>query len=57
MTHKQFSAKGGKSGTGASKARTSEQARAAVAARWAKTKRKPKRVTAKSNTEASRGER
>lgn len=42
MTHKQFSAKGGKAGTGEAKARTSEQARAAVAARWAKTKRKPK---------------
>jgi hypothetical protein len=35
---------GGKAGTGAAKARTSEQARAAVAARWTKTKRKPKRV-------------
>ena len=35
---------GGKAGTGAAKARTSEQARAAVAARWAKTKRKPKRA-------------
>lgn len=35
---------GGKAGTGAAKARTSEQARAAVAARWAKTKRKLKRV-------------
>ena len=44
MTHKQFSAKGGKAGTGDAKARTSEQARAAVAARWAKTKRKPKRA-------------
>jgi hypothetical protein len=33
---------GGKAGTGAAKARTSEQARAAVAARWAKTKRKTK---------------
>lgn len=30
--------KGGKAGTGASKARTSEQARAAVMARWAKRK-------------------
>jgi hypothetical protein len=35
---------GGKAGTGAAKARTSEQARAAVAARWAKAKRKPKRA-------------
>jgi len=35
---------GGKAGTGAAKARTSEQARAAVLARWAKTKRKTKRV-------------
>jgi len=37
---------GGKAGTGEAKARTSEQARAAVAARWAKTKtkRKPKRA-------------
>ena len=32
---------GGKAGTGACKARTREQARASVAARWAKTKRKP----------------
>jgi hypothetical protein len=32
---------GGSAGTGAAKARTSEQARAAVAARWSKTKRKP----------------
>ena len=40
---------GGKAGTGAAKARTSEQARAAVAARWAKTKRKPKRVARRSN--------
>jgi hypothetical protein len=30
---------GGKAGTGASKARTSEQAREAVKARWAKVKR------------------
>ena len=35
---------GGKAGTGAVKARTSEQARAAVAVRWEKTKRKPKRA-------------
>lgn len=34
MTHKQFSAKGGKAGTGEAKARTSEQARAAVQTRW-----------------------
>jgi hypothetical protein len=35
--------KGGKAGTGNAKARTSEQARAAVLARWAKAKaRKPK---------------
>jgi hypothetical protein len=40
---------GGKAGTGAAKARTSEQARAAVAARWAKTKRKPKRATQNAN--------
>ena len=33
---------GGKAGTGKAKARTSEQARAAVAARWEKVKRKPK---------------
>ena len=33
---------GGKAGTGSAKARTSKQARAAVAVRWAKTKRKPK---------------
>lgn len=36
---------GGKAGTGAVKARTSEQARAAVAARWAKIKPKPKRIS------------
>ncbi len=51
MTHKQFSAKGGKAGTGAAKARTSEQARAAVQARWEK-HRKPKRVPAKPNDKA-----
>ena len=45
---------GGKAGTGAAKARTSEQARAAVAARWAKTKRKPKRVARRSNEKAQR---
>lgn len=44
---------GGKAGTGASKARTSEQARAAVAARWAKTKRKPKRSDRLPNAEVS----
>jgi len=42
MTHLQMSKKGGKSGTGAAKARTSEQARAAVKARWAK---RPKKKT------------
>lgn len=40
---------GGKAGTGAAKARTSKQARAAVLARWAKAKRKPKRVARRSN--------
>ena len=39
---------GGKAGTGAAKARTtsftSDSAKAALAARWAKTKRKPKRA-------------
>ena len=44
---------GGKAGTGAAKARTSEQARAAIAARWAKTKRKPKRVARRSNDRIS----
>jgi len=39
--------KGGKAGTGAAKARTSEQARAAVLARWAR--RKPKRVARRQN--------
>ena len=39
---------GGKAGTGAAKARTSEQARAAVQARWEK-HRKTKRVPAKPN--------
>ena len=43
---------GGKAGTGASKARTSEQARAAVAARWAKNKRKPKRAARLPNAAA-----
>lgn len=38
---------GGKAGTGAAKARTSEQARAAVQARWAK--RRPKRIARRSN--------
>ena len=42
---------GGKAGTGAVKARTSEQARAAVAARWAKIKRKPKRAARLPNDE------
>jgi hypothetical protein len=35
---------GGKAGTGSAKARTSDQARAAVAARWSKTVRKTKRA-------------
>lgn len=39
---------GGKAGTGAAKARTSEQARAAVQARWEK-HRKTKRVASKPN--------
>ena len=38
MTQKQMSRKGGKAGTGKAKARTSEQARAAVMVRWAKQK-------------------
>jgi hypothetical protein len=33
-THAQISAKGGKTGRGAAKARTSEQARKAATARW-----------------------
>jgi hypothetical protein len=37
---KVFASAGGKAGTGASKARTSEQARAAINARWAKRKTK-----------------
>ena len=41
---------GGKAGTGQAKARTSEQARAAVMARWSKTKRKPERVARRSNS-------
>ena len=44
---------GGKAGTGKAKARTSEQARAAVRVRWAK--RKPKRVPRRSNTKLSGG--
>jgi hypothetical protein len=47
---------GGKAGTGAAKARSSEQARAAVAARWAKAKRKPKASVRRSNAESSHGE-
>ena len=35
MNHRKISAKGGKAGRGAAKARTSEQARAAAQARWA----------------------
>ncbi len=42
---------GGKAGTGAAKARTSEQARAAGQARWKK-HRKTKRVVAKPNDQA-----
>lgn len=45
---------GGLAGTGQAKARTSVQARAAVAARWAKTKRKPKRVARRSNEKGQR---
>ena len=52
MNHKQFSSKGGKAGRGAAKARTAEQARAAVMVRWSKP-RKTKRVTAKPNDEVS----
>lgn len=48
---------GGKSGTGAAKVRTSsftsESAKAALAARWAKTKCKPKASVRRSNAEAS----
>lgn len=36
VTHKEFSAKGGKAGKGAVKARTHEQASAAAKARWNK---------------------
>lgn len=39
--------KGGKAGKGAAKARTSEQARAAVMARWAKIKGDKKKKTFK----------
>lgn len=45
---------GGKAGTGQAKARTSEQARAAVSARWAKAKRKPKRAAVRQNDEFRR---
>lgn len=45
---------GGKAGTGAAKARTSEQARAAVQARWKK-HRKTKGVPAKPNACVSDG--
>jgi hypothetical protein len=44
---------GGVGGTGKAKARTSEQARAAVAVRWAKTKRKPKRAARLPNIPSS----
>jgi len=36
MNHKEFSRKGGKAGRGKVKARTSQQAREAAFARWAK---------------------
>jgi len=45
--------KGGKAGTGSAKARTSEQARAAVLVRWAR--RKPKRVARRSNEKLRHG--
>jgi len=45
---------GGKAGTGKAKARTSEQARAAVAARWAKVKRKPKTKAENDGADAPR---
>jgi hypothetical protein len=47
MTLSEFSRKGGKAGTGAAKARkvTSEQARAAVNARWAKYRAAKKKAT------------
>jgi hypothetical protein len=54
VNHKQFSSKGGKAGRGAAKARTAEQALAAVMARWSKP-RKTKRVTAKPNAPVSDG--
>lgn len=44
--------KGGAAGRGSAKARTTEQARAAVLARWAKTKRKKKRKPKRHNAEA-----
>ena len=48
---------GGKAGTGAAKSRatsfTSDSAKAALAARWAKTKRKPKASARRSNAELS----
>lgn len=46
---------GGKAGTGTAKARTSEQARAAVMARWSKRKRKPKRHARRANAELRHG--
>lgn len=51
-THRQISAKGGKSGRGAARRRTREQCRAAAKARWAK--RQPK--SEKPNPELSRAE-
>jgi len=36
VNHRDFSSKGGKAGRGAAKARTSEQARRAAFARWAR---------------------
>lgn len=44
--------RGGKAGTGPAKARTSEQARAAVMARWAR--RNPKASARRQNEEVSR---
>ena len=54
MNLSDFSRKGGKAGSGKAKRRatsfTSESSKAALAARWAKTKRKPKRVARRSNS-------
>ncbi len=59
MNLSEFSRKGGKAGTGAAKARstsfTSDSAKAALAARWAKIKRKTRASVRRSNEKLTDG--